>query len=170
MVYQIKAEIAPLSAIHPRLVILPEPFSLFSLNFSFDYLRLPHKFLLDASLCSFFLLLTNLPSSTMTTQTSPSLYEIDSVEHFQSLLSADLQRISLINFWAPWAEPCKQMNEVVRELSKKYPELLVLQVCPSSFLSRFFLPSDYRYLHQNMDIVVVNLGRGRDPVRYLRVL
>ena len=41
---------------------------------------------------------------------------------------ADLERISLINFWAPWAEPCKQMNDVVLELAKKYPALLVLQV------------------------------------------
>ncbi|KZT06070.1 glutaredoxin [Laetiporus sulphureus 93-53] len=54
--------------------------------------------------------------------------EITSAEHFQGLLSADLQRVSLINFWAPWAEPCKQMNEVVLELARKYPQLLVLQV------------------------------------------
>lgn len=57
-----------------------------------------------------------------------NLVEVTSPEHFQSLLAVDLQRISLINFWAPWAEPCKQMNEVVLELSKKYPQLLVLQV------------------------------------------
>lgn len=65
----------------------------------------------------------------MSADAAPSnLYEIEGVEHFQSLLSADLARISLINFWAPWADPCKQMNEVVRELAKKYPQILVLQV------------------------------------------
>ena len=59
----------------------------------------------------------------------PSNYnEITSPEHFQSLLSADLNRVSLINFWAPWAAPCAQMNEVVLELAKKYPQLLVLHV------------------------------------------
>ncbi|KAJ3554419.1 hypothetical protein NM688_g3123 [Phlebia brevispora] len=57
----------------------------------------------------------------------PNFFEVASAEHFQSLLSKDLQRISLINFWAPWAEPCKQMNEVVVELAKKYERLLVLQ-------------------------------------------
>ncbi|GBE90052.1 glutaredoxin [Sparassis latifolia] len=58
----------------------------------------------------------------------PNHQVVTSSEHFQSLLSADLQRISLISFWAPWAEPCKQMNEVVLELARKYPEVLVLKV------------------------------------------
>lgn len=53
---------------------------------------------------------------------------VESPDHLQALLSADLNRVSLLNFWAEWAEPCKQMNEVVRELAKKYEKLLVLQV------------------------------------------
>ncbi|OSC96962.1 glutaredoxin [Trametes coccinea BRFM310] len=57
-----------------------------------------------------------------------NFHEVQSPEHFQALLSEDLNRVSLINFWAPWAEPCKQMNEVVLELAKKYPQILVLQV------------------------------------------
>ncbi|KAI0648678.1 glutaredoxin [Trametes meyenii] len=57
-----------------------------------------------------------------------NFHEVQSAEHFQSLLSEDLTRVSLINFWAPWAAPCKQMNEVVLELAKKYPQVLVLQV------------------------------------------
>ncbi|KAI6013325.1 glutaredoxin [Pisolithus microcarpus] len=60
--------------------------------------------------------------------TTSNFYEITSTEQFQDLLSADLNRVSLINFWAPWAGPCKQMNEVVIELAKKYPQVLVLQV------------------------------------------
>jgi len=53
-----------------------------------------------------------------------NFHEIASPEEFQSLLSQDLSRVSLINFWAPWAEPCKKMNEIVLELAKKYPQLL----------------------------------------------
>jgi len=60
--------------------------------------------------------------------TSSNLIVVQDPEHFRTLLSEDLQRVSLINFWAPWAEPCTQMNEVVAELSKKYPNALVLQV------------------------------------------
>jgi len=57
-----------------------------------------------------------------------NLVHVTSPAHFQESLAADLQRVSLINFWAPWAEPCKQMNEVVFELAKKYPNMLALQV------------------------------------------
>ena len=57
-----------------------------------------------------------------------NFHQVQSPEHFQSLLSEDLARVSLINFWAPWAAPCAQMNEVVLELAKKYPQVLVLQV------------------------------------------
>ena len=66
---------------------------------------------------------------TVPTSAQPANYTlVESNSHFQDLLGKDLQRTSLVNFWAPWAEPCKQMNEVVLELAKKYPDLLVLQV------------------------------------------
>ncbi|KAF7424741.1 monothiol glutaredoxin grx4 [Pleurotus ostreatus] len=65
----------------------------------------------------------------MSTEPSPANFKVvESPSQFQELLSADLNRVSLINFWAPWAEPCHQMNEVVLELAKKYSQLLVLQV------------------------------------------
>ena len=60
--------------------------------------------------------------------TDPNLYDVKSSDHFKDLLSKDLQRVSLLYFWAPWAEPCKQMTEVVDELSKKYPTLLSLKI------------------------------------------
>jgi thiol-disulfide isomerase/thioredoxin len=57
-----------------------------------------------------------------------NLYQVESSDQFKGLLSKDLQRVSLLYFWAPWAEPCKQMTEVITELSKKYPKLLSLQI------------------------------------------
>lgn len=58
--------------------------------------------------------------------------QIASTEQFQQLLSEDLNRLSVLNFWAPWAEPCTQMNAVVTELAKKYPIALFLSVIPPS--------------------------------------
>jgi len=57
-----------------------------------------------------------------------NFFEVNSADHFKELLSEDLKRISIINFWAPWAEPCHQMNELVKELAKKYHTALFLQV------------------------------------------
>ncbi|KAJ7192967.1 thioredoxin-like protein [Mycena pura] len=62
----------------------------------------------------------------MASSSSPT--NIVDTAHFQALLSADLNRVSLINFWAPWAAPCTQMNTVVAELAKKHPALLALNV------------------------------------------
>ncbi|KAF8606656.1 glutaredoxin [Ceratobasidium sp. AG-I] len=53
---------------------------------------------------------------------------VESAEQFKELLSADLERISLLNFWASWAEPCIAMNEVVTGLASANPQLLTLQV------------------------------------------
>ncbi|KAI0259103.1 glutaredoxin [Gloeopeniophorella convolvens] len=62
-----------------------------------------------------------------------NFHVVTSVENFQDLLSRDLQRVSLLNFWAPWAAPCAQMNEVVSELARKYPTVLALQIEAEEF-------------------------------------
>ncbi|KAJ3979525.1 glutaredoxin [Lentinula detonsa] len=55
-------------------------------------------------------------------------HEVTSPSQFQQLLSTDLNRVSVLNFWAEWAEPCKQINAVTIELAKKYPSILFLQI------------------------------------------
>ena len=67
--------------------------------------------------------------STTVIMSTTNFFEVKSPEQFKELLSADLKRISIINFWAPWAEPCRKMNELVEELAKKYHAALFLQVC-----------------------------------------
>lgn len=81
---------------------------------------------------------------TVPTSAHPANYfVVESNSNFQELLGKDLQRTSLVNFWAPWAEPCKQMNEVVLELAKKYPDLLVLQV--RIYLLVYMMLTSHRY-------------------------
>ena len=57
-----------------------------------------------------------------------NLHKVASSENFKALLEVDLERVSVIYFWASWAEPCTQMNAVVRELAARHPGLLVLDV------------------------------------------
>ena len=60
---------------------------------------------------------------------SSNLVVVTSPEHFQQVLSVDLERVSITNFWAPWAEPCKAMNDAVAELAKNHSKILFLNVC-----------------------------------------
>jgi len=53
---------------------------------------------------------------------------ITSVDQFKSLMEADLDKVSVLSFWANWAEPCKDMNKVVEELAKKFNKLQVLSI------------------------------------------
>jgi len=58
----------------------------------------------------------------------PNYHIVESPAHLQTLLSEDLTRVSVLNFWAEWAAPCKQMNDVVLESAKRHPSLLVLMI------------------------------------------
>ncbi|WVN85611.1 Grx4 family monothiol glutaredoxin [Cryptococcus depauperatus CBS 7841] len=57
-----------------------------------------------------------------------NILEVSSPEHFKELLSADLNRVSCLNFWAPWAEPCTAFNKVVEEEAKQFPAVLFLKI------------------------------------------
>ena len=54
--------------------------------------------------------------------------DVSSPEHFKELLSADLKRVSCLNFWAPWAEPCEAFTQAVKEQATKFPQVLFLNV------------------------------------------
>ncbi|WWC88005.1 Grx4 family monothiol glutaredoxin [Kwoniella dendrophila CBS 6074] len=59
---------------------------------------------------------------------SENLVTVTSPEHFKELLSKDLNRVSCLNFWAPWAEPCQAFNKSIEEQSKKFPQVLFLNI------------------------------------------
>lgn len=56
-----------------------------------------------------------------------NLTEISSDAQFNDLV-AKKDLVFVLNFWASWAEPCQQMNEVFQELAGKFPALQFLKV------------------------------------------
>lgn len=69
---------------------------------------------------------THYPSKTLCAMSN--LVTVTSPEHFKEELSKDLNRVSVLNFWAPWAEPCKDFNKAVEEEAKRFPGVLFLNV------------------------------------------
>lgn len=62
-----------------------------------------------------------------TNQTMSNLVDITSDNQFSSLISKK-DAVIVLDFWAPWAEPCKQMNDVIAELAGKFSSLQFLKV------------------------------------------
>ncbi|ORY97443.1 thioredoxin-like protein [Syncephalastrum racemosum] len=58
---------------------------------------------------------------------SANLIDITSDAQFADLISKK-EAVLILNFWASWAEPCKQMNDVFAELAGKFPVLHFLKI------------------------------------------
>lgn len=56
-----------------------------------------------------------------------NLTEISSDAQFNEFINKK-DAVLVLNFWASWAEPCQQMNEVFAELAGKFPALQFLKV------------------------------------------
>lgn len=56
-----------------------------------------------------------------------NLIDITSDAQFADL-TAKKDSVTVLNFWAPWAEPCLQMNDVYAELATKFSSLTFLKV------------------------------------------
>lgn len=54
--------------------------------------------------------------------------EIQSPTQFTDVMASDLERVSLLYFYAPWADPCHGIKEVLQRLCPRYPNLQILSV------------------------------------------
>ena len=53
---------------------------------------------------------------------------ITSPEQFTDLMKLDLERVTLLNFWASWAQPCEAVSAAVPELAEQHPKVLFMNV------------------------------------------
>eukprot|EP00158_Paraphelidium_tribonemae_P007331 Partr_v1_DN28203_c1_g1_i1_m75226 putative Monothiol glutaredoxin involved in the biogenesis of iron-sulfur clusters (By similarity). Binds one iron-sulfur cluster per dimer. The iron-sulfur cluster is bound between subunits, and is complexed by a bound glutathione and a cysteine residue from each subunit len=61
--------------------------------------------------------------------TNSTLHIVKSPSDYQKIISDPSKPLCILNFWATWAQPCIQMNEVFEELAKKYSrEISFLQI------------------------------------------
>lgn len=57
-----------------------------------------------------------------------NIYQLSSDEEYKKILVANRTSLFVVNFWADWAEPCKQMNEVFTELATRQPSAVFISV------------------------------------------
>jgi thiol-disulfide isomerase/thioredoxin len=60
-------------------------------------------------------------------QTMTNLQDITTDQQFTDLCSKK-DTVLALNFWASWAEPCQQMNDVFAELAGKFSAIQFLKV------------------------------------------
>jgi thiol-disulfide isomerase/thioredoxin len=75
------------------------------------------------------------------------IYNITTERQFKRLVSKT-NTINVLNFWALWAEPCKQMNEVFNELAGKFPSLTYIQVVIFYSIFKKKMANKYNRLRQ----------------------
>lgn len=65
---------------------------------------------------------------TSTSGAPTNVVAITSPSMFTELMQEDLTRTTLLNFWAPWAQPCEEMSKALVELAGRYPHVLFMNV------------------------------------------
>ena len=59
-----------------------------------------------------------------------NLLELTSEEDLKNLIEKkNKNTLIFLNFWATWAQPCSQMNEVFAELASKNSSIKFVKVC-----------------------------------------
>jgi thiol-disulfide isomerase/thioredoxin len=63
-----------------------------------------------------------------------NLLELTSEDDLKNLIEKNKGSVIFLDFWATWAQPCSQMNEVFAELAGKNSSIKFVKVCNIIFI------------------------------------
>lgn len=82
--------------------------------------------------------------------------------------------MQLLDFWAPWCNPCKLMNPVIDQIEKDYPDLEVVRINvdeDSGMVDKYNIQTVPTYILINDDNEIVSFVNGAMPkFRFLKEL
>ncbi|KAF9913796.1 Glutaredoxin 3 [Lobosporangium transversale] len=64
---------------------------------------------------------------------SPNYTDLESDEQFAKIFDPSSSTVYAFNFWASWAPPCTQMNEIFEELATKNPAIRFIKIEAEKF-------------------------------------
>ncbi len=58
--------------------------------------------------------------------TATNIIDVDELQFNEKVIEGSKEKLIIVDFWAPWCGPCKQLTPVLEKIIKKYPEKINL--------------------------------------------
>ena len=55
-----------------------------------------------------------------------NIIDVDELQFNEKVIEGSKEKLIIVDFWAPWCGPCKQLTPVLEEIIKKIPEKITL--------------------------------------------
>jgi len=56
----------------------------------------------------------------MSADLKPQIYDVDATNFEEEVVNASHERVIVVDFWAPWCGPCRQVGPIVEKLADEY--------------------------------------------------
>jgi thioredoxin 1 len=77
-----------------------------------------------------------------------------------------MEEYKLLDFWAPWCNPCKLMNPIIDKIEKEYPNIEIVRINvdeDAGMVNNYGIQTVPTYILINKDNEIVSAVKGAMP-------